>query len=271
MKKERKLPLILVADDDPTVLALSATTLQVAGFDSISFPDGSAMLEEFDHIDPDLVLLDIEMPEASGLDAVRELDADRQPVFIFVTAYDQYATEAFEVEALDYVLKPVSEERLGEALGRAKKRVRERRLSQVAEQVATLTAGLGSAPGADADGADSADFLSRLPISSDGRTRFIEADEIVWIESQDYYVQIHTKHGHPLVRATLKSLASRLDPRRFCQIRRGALVNVGAVDEIQKLFKGAHALVLSDGTELRVSRARWQEVRERLAPRLRRG
>jgi two-component system LytT family response regulator len=261
---------VLVVDDEPLAremlrgLVEEDADLEVVG----EAGDGRQAMRQIERLDPDIVLLDIEMPEADGLEAVRSLPSGRQPVFIFVTAYQRYAPEAFDVEALDYVLKPVSEKRLGEALGRAKRRLREHALSEVAEKVASLTAGLaGGEPEAATAGGEG--FLDRLPITADGRTRFIEARDIVWIESQDYYVRLHTRAGSPLVRASLTTLEERLDPRRFCQVRRGALVNVREVREIRSLFRGAHAVVLTDGTELRISRSRWQEVREQLTPRLR--
>ena len=264
---------VLVVDDEP--LAREMLQAMVARDPDLvvvgGAADGREAATQIERLRPDVVLLDIEMPEADGLEAVRMRRAGHEPIFIFVTAYDRYATEAFEVEALDYVLKPVSEKRLGAALERAKRRVRERSLSEVARKVASLTAEVGAAAKGASSPAAAAGRLTRLPISADGRTRFIEADDIVWIESQDYYVRLHTRQGKPLLRATLKSLGERLDPDRFCLVRRGALVNVDEVEEIQRLFKGAHALVLSDGTQLRISRSRWQEVREQLAPRLRRG
>ncbi len=261
---------VLVADDEPLAREMIRTMvekdaeLRVVG----TAADGREAAESIGSLEPDIVLLDIEMPEANGLEAARGLPQGSQPIFIFVTAYEEYAAEAFEVEALDYVLKPVSERRLTEALDRAKRRFRERELSGVAEKVASITAGLNGSAGARvADPEDG--YMRRLPVSSGGRTRFIDADEIIWIESQDYYVRLHTREGSPLLRAPLKTLEQKLDPRRFCLVRRGALVNVEEVEEIRDLFKGTHALVLSDGTELRISRSRWQVVRERLAPRLR--
>ncbi len=261
---------VLVADDEPLAREMIQSMVENDAELSVvgSASDGVEAGDAIERLRPDIVLLDIEMPEASGIEAVRGLTPEHQPAFIFVTAYEQYATEAFEVEALDYVLKPVSAERLAEALGRAKRRVRERELSQVAEKVASLTAGLNGAAAAEPEPEDDG-YMRRLPVSSDGRTRFIDANEILWIESQDYYVRVHTREGSPLLRAPLKTLEEKLDPNRFCLVRRGALVNVDEVEEIRDLFKGAHALVLSDGTELRISRSRWQEVRERLAPRLR--
>ncbi len=261
---------VLVADDEPLAREMiqamveSDAELQVVG----SASDGKEAAGAIERLRPDIVLLDIEMPEATGLEAVRGLPQENQPVFIFVTAFDQYAAEAFEVEALDYVLKPVSERRLAEALGRAKRRRREQELSQVAEKVASLTAGLNGSSEADPE-PEGDGYMRRLPVTSGGRTRFIDVREIVWIESQDYYVRLHTREGSPLLRAPLKTLEEKLDPGRFCLARRGALVNVDEVEEIRDLFKGAHALVLSDGTELRISRSRWQEVKEQLAPRLR--
>ena len=262
---------VLVADDEPLALEMTRelverdAELEVVGTAS----DGSRAVEEIERLAPDIVLLDIEMPEASGLEAVRRLEASRLPVFIFVTAYDRYATEAFEVEALDYVLKPVSERRLSEALERAKRRVRERRLSGVAEQVATLTAGIGGVSSRRGERKVERGYLRRLPVATGGRTRFVDVSEILWIESEDYYVRLHTRRGGRLLRATLQSLEERLDPGRFCRVHRGAIVQLGEVEELRTLSKGGHALLLSDGTRVRVSRGRWARVQGILAPRLR--
>ncbi len=261
---------VLVVDDEPLAREMLASLverdpeLEVAG----QAADGLEALELIRRLSPEIVLLDIEMPGRDGLAAVRRLEPSRRPLFVFVTAYAEYAPEAFEVEAVDYVLKPVSEPRLAEALGRVKRRIRERRLSRVAEQVASLTAEIGRETSA---AAPPAGVLSRLPITVDGRTRFIEASDIVWIESQDYYVRVHTREKSRLLRSSLQSLEEKLDPALFCRIHRGALVNVREVVEVQTLFKGAHAVVLTSGKRLRVSRSRWKEVRETLAPSLRSG
>ena len=205
---------VLVADDEPLALEMlrelveQDAELEVVG----SASDGSEAAEAIERLAPDIVLLDIEMPETSGLEAVRRLDAGQLPVFIFVTAYDRYATEAFEVEALDYVLKPVSDRRLSEALERAKRRVRERRLSGVAEQVATLTAWIERESSPRGERKIEDEHLRRLPVATSGRTRFVDVSEIIWIESEDYYVRLHTRRGRPLLRATLQSLEERLDP-----------------------------------------------------------
>lgn len=258
---------VLVVDDEPlaremlTSMVGRDADLEVAG----EAGDGRQAMALIERLSPEIVLIDVEMPERNGLDAVRGLEPDRQPLFIFVTAYAEYAADAFEVEALDYVLKPVREARLSDALGRAKRRIRELRLSRMAEKVVSLSAEVAGGPAGQASPPVDQQALTRIPVTTGGRTRFIETDEILWIESQDYYVRIHSKKGRQLLRASLKSLAERLDSRRFCQIHRGAIVNLREVVEVQSLFKGARALRLSDGTELRISRSRWPEVREILS------
>lgn len=259
---------VLVADDEP--LARELVCDLVARDPELSVVaeagDGNAVSRGIERHAPDIVILDIEMPECTGLEAARKVRSESPPVFIMVTAYERYAQEAFEIEALDYVLKPVDEERLAHALERAKQRVGERRRSRIAEQVATLTANLdGVEELAEARGEDA--YLTRLPIRAKGRTLIIRVEDIVWIESQDYYVRVHTERHRPLLRASLASLERRLDPRHFCRVHRGAIVNLNEVAELQHLFKGVRAVLLSDGTQLRVSRSRRRQVENGLTPR----
>ena len=211
---------------------------------------------------PDLVFLDVQMPVADGFGVVEAVGAERMPVVVFVTAYDEYALRAFEAHALDYLLKPVSAERLHSALGRAKEQISLKSDADFGRRLADLVEEL-KAGRAHAD--RPAPYAERVAVKTGGRIILLDAGEIDWIESQDNYVRLHRGREAHLLRETLSSLESRLDPSRFLRIRRSALVNVGRVRELRPLFNGEYGLVLGDGTELRSSR----RYRKNLDPLLR--
>ena len=258
---------VLVADDEPLARGMVATLLRQDEEveDVIECGDAKAARALIAEHRPDIVFLDIEMPEMTGLDLAEDL-SDDGPIVVFVTAFSRYATEAFEVEASDYVLKPFSDERFADALQRAKRRVRERRLGALATQLATLSSELRPAEGELSRCADGG-YLKRLAFKHNDRTVVLKTTEIVWIEAEDYYVRVHSKQGRHLVRASLASLGERLDPQSFLRVHRGALVNVEEVRELQDA--GALSIVLSDGAIVPVSRSRKSAVEAVLVPRLR--
>jgi two-component system LytT family response regulator len=190
----------------------------------------------------------------------RGLSAE-DPVVVFVTAFSDYAASAFDVRAVDYVLKPFSDARFHEALSRAKERVQEKRAKDghASRGVEPIDAMLGS----DAQ----TGYLQRLTFKDADHLVVLKATEVLWIEAQDYYVLLHSSRGRHLVRATLAAFESRLDPRRFLRIHRGAIVNVDAVREIHEL-QGMR-LLLSNGADVPVSRSRRRQVASVLSPRLR--
>ena len=249
---------VLVVDDEPlareTVAALAGRDAEVEVVGEAG--DGRRARELMATTAPDIVFLDIEMPELDGLGVADGLAPERRPVFVFVTAYADYAPRAFDVQASDYVLKPFSDDRFAKALGRAKRRVRERRLGELATRVAGLSAELQ--PG------EAAPAGERLRIESGGRTLFVPIGEIVWIESQDYYCRLHTTGGHHLLRASLASFEERLPEGRFIRAHRSALVALAAVRELVPIGRGARALVLSDGRRVRVARSRLRAVERAL-------
>lgn len=258
---------VLVADDEPLARSMMTTLLQDdAEVESvIECGDATAIRETISRQHPDIVFLDIEMPETTGLEIADDLTEDG-PVIVFITAFSRYAAQAFEVSAIDYVLKPFSDQRFAEALQRAKRRVRQRRLGELARQVATISAELKPDPGELSKTAETG-YLRRLTFRQDDRAIVLKTVEIVWIEAEDYYVRIHSKRGRHLVRASLASLEERLDPREFLRVHRAAIVNVDEVREVHD--KGALSVVLSDGTEVPVSRSRKSRVESTLLPRFR--
>jgi two-component system LytT family response regulator len=261
---------VLVADDEPLARSMVAALLRADDEveSVVECGDATTVHDTIARERPDIVFLDIEMPEVTGLDIADALTEDG-PVVVFVTAFNRYATDAFEVEASDYVLKPFTDQRFAEALQRAKRRVRQRRLGELANQVALLSSELRPGAG-ELSPAGESTYLKRLAFKEHDRTVVLKTDDVVWIESEDYYVRIHSRRGRHLVRVSLASLEERLDPREFLRVHRAAIVNVDAVREVlDKLERGALALVLSDGTEVPVSRSRKASVESALIPRLR--
>ena len=256
---------VLVAEDEPLARAMVAGLLKRdAEVDAvIECGDAQAAREALSDKRIDIAFLDIQMPGASGLE-VAETAAPAGPVVVFVTAFSQYAPGAFDVQAVDYVLKPFSDDRFFEALERAKKRVRERRLGELASQLATVSAEL-TQPSPEEPHA--AGHLTRLAFKEGDRSILVNTSDVVWIEAEDYYVLVHSKRGRHMVRATLASLEERLDPHQFLRVHRAAIVNIDEVREVRD--DGGLVVVLSNGSSVPVSRSRRRHVEPRLLPRLR--
>ncbi|HZN11570.1 MAG TPA: LytTR family DNA-binding domain-containing protein [Blastocatellia bacterium] len=244
---------VLIADDEPLArrrlreLLADDPEVEVVG----ECASGEAALAAVRAQAPDLVFLDIEMPGLDGLAVSAALGGERGPLVIFVTAYDQYAVKAFELRAVDYLLKPFDWERFDRALGRAKGQWRARQAPEASEQILALLGELKAPPR----------YLERLAIRSDGRVRLWRAEEIDWIEAEGNYVRVHAGKLSALVRETLSGLEARLDPRRFTRIHRSQIVNLDRIQELHPWSHHDYRVVLRDGTELTLSRS----YRDRLA------
>ncbi len=240
----------VVVDDEP--LAREGLRLMLASHADVAVVgeagNGSDALALVSELRPDLLLVDVQMPEISGLEMAAELPADLSPALVFVTAHDVYALRAFEVHALDYVLKPVDDDRLRVALDRARTRLAQLGAWQQREQIRGALATFKS----DASGSWPAD---RLVIRDGDRVVFLEADQIDWIEAADYYVEIHVGPTAYLHRETMQHLALALDPERFVRIHRSRLVNRGRIRVLRTRGRGHLTVILADGTELRVARS----------------
>jgi len=253
---------VLVAEDEPHARSM---VVDLLGRDAevevvADCADGRAAVEAMSRQGVDIAFLDIEMPESSGLQIAGRAAADG-PVVVFVTAFSRYAPSAFDVSAVDYVLKPFSDERFFAALERAKQRVRERRLNALAGQIATVSSEMKHG-----DAAPPSEYLQRLAFKDGDRTIVLNTAEIVWIEAEDYYVLIHSKRGRHMIRATLASLEERLDPRVFVRVHRAAIVNV---DEVREARDNERLmLVLSNGSQVPVSRSRRRHVEPLVLPRV---
>jgi two-component system, LytTR family, response regulator len=258
----------LVADDEPLARTLVAGLLRAdPDIESvIECGDAASARESIARLRPDIAFLDIEMPGANGLDVADSLDLNG-PVVVFITAFNSYATQAFDVSAVDYVLKPFSDRRFAEAVDRAKRRVRERRLGELATQVASLSAELRHDEGTPGPPPAASGYLQRLAFKDADRSVIVKAADVIWIEAEDYYVLVHSRQGRHLVRASLASLEQRLDPQRFRRVHRTAIVNLNEVRAMQE--RGGLHLTLSDGSDVPVSRSRRAQIEQLLRPRLR--
>lgn len=203
--------------------------------------NGIEAVKLIEQLEPDLVFLDVQMPERDGFDVVKALPPRRLPAVLFVTAYDRYALQAFEVHAVDYLLKPFTGERFRTALDRARERIAQHVQDPA---LAELARALRNRPA----------YLSRLPIRSGGRTLFVNLDAVDWLEAADNYVRVHVGQREHLVRETLATLEAQLDPERFARIHRSAIVRLDGVAEIRPTSHGDAEVVLRNGSRLTASR-----------------
>lgn len=192
---------------------------------------------------PDLIFLDVQMPEKDGFAVLQSIP--ELPEIIFTTAYEQYAIRAFELHALDYLLKPFDQARFRDAIRHAKERLRSTPDKDVRRQINALLQSVEKEP----------QYLDRLVIKSGGRISFLSTDEINWIEADDKYVLLHTGRINPMVRQTLNAMEAQLDPKKFKRIHRSAIVNVARIKELQPMFNGEHSVLLEDGTKLTLTRS----------------
>jgi two-component system LytT family response regulator len=225
--------------------------------------NGQQALEDITAQRPDLVLLDIQLPDLNGFEVLAALELAHTPTLIFVTAYDQYALRAFEVSALDYLLKPFTDERFHQALARAKARHRQRQAGDLSEQLGQLGRLLGAVPAT-----APATPLQRFPIKKNGVTQYLPVDEVDWLEAAGYCTKLHCGPTVHLLRGHLGAFETQLDPQRFTRINRSAIVNLRRVQGLKNWFHDACLALLRDGTELKVSsaqRRRLEQLLERLA------
>jgi two-component system LytT family response regulator len=212
--------------------------------------DGEKAIETIRALTPDLVFLDIQMPAMNGFDVIRSVGSERMPMIIFVTAYDRYALKAFEVHAVDYLLKPFNRARFELTLAHAKILIRRLPGGVINNQLMTLLRGLQR----------SHDLSERFMIKSAGRIVFLRAEDIDWIESVGNYVRLHVGRDSHLMRETMGGMELRLDPQKFLRIHRSTMVNIDRVKELQPWAKGEYMVIMRDGARLSMSR----RYRERL-------
>lgn len=246
---------VLIVDDEPIARRgirrqlQSEADVEVIG----ECGDGAAAIDAITELAPDLVFLDIQMPEVGGFDVVEAIGVARMPAVVFVTAYDEHALRAFDVHAVDYVLKPIDRHRFRTAVERARRRLAhapgqlDRRIAAALEEL----------------GRPAHDYAKRLAIKGDGRVILVNVDEVDRLEAAGNYVEVHSGGRHHLVRETMARLEARLDPARFVRISRSSIVNAIRVRELQPMFNGDFVVVLRDGTKVAGSR-RYRAALDRL-------
>ncbi len=245
----------IIVDDEPLARERVRSLLQdepdIEVIDECA--DGRQALAALREQIPDLVFLDVQMPGLGGFDVLRELGSERMPLVIFVTAYDQHALKAFEVHALDYLLKPFKPARFKETLERARQTLANRDRRERAQDLAALLDRLKP----------EREHLSRIPVRTGERVVFVKASQIEFLEAAGNYVVLHAGKENHVVRETLTALEEKLDPKQFIRLSRSVLVNVDQIKELQPLFKGEHAVVLHNGKQLTMTRG-LREVQELL-------
>ncbi|HLM61839.1 MAG TPA: LytTR family DNA-binding domain-containing protein [Pyrinomonadaceae bacterium] len=205
---------------------------------------GLEAVETIERIAPDLVFLDIQMPQMNGFEILQSIELPTMPVIIFVTAFDQYALKAFEFHALDYLLKPFSKDRLRSALSRAREQIEMAQPNTVDDRLSALLSDFKSEN----------KYLERLLLKSSGRIYFVKTDEIDWIESAGNYAKLHVGQETHLLRETMSGLEESLNPENFLRIHRSCIVNIDRVKELHPLFSGDYVVIMRDNRELTLSR-----------------
>jgi two-component system LytT family response regulator len=246
----------LIADDEP--LARERLKLLLANDPDVCITsecrNGKEVVAALSHSTFDVLFLDIQMPGQGGFEVMRQLGAGKMPATVFVTAHNQYAVQAFEVNALDYLTKPVELPRLEATLARVKERIASRSSLHDPQQWKAVLTDLEhlllSRP----------EFPKRILVPNGAKDVFVPVDDIDWIEAADYYACLHVGPKRHMIRETIKDLAHRLDPEKFVRIHRSVIVNASKVSEIFREGRGESAVVLTNGERLRMSKDGWQSL-----------
>lgn len=255
----------IIVDDEP--LAIEGLKVRLCEFKDVDVvgtcPNGRKAIEKIKKTKPDLVLLDIQMPGFDGFDVVRSLVGDTMPIIVFVTAFDQYALKAFETHALDYILKPVESAKLKQTMQRVRKALYQRRVVEQNAKLVDLVESMEDPPKAllsailDEPGAPKAGaaFESHINIKDRGRISRVPVGDIEYVEAAGDYMCIHTPEKTHILRATMKEMEKRLNPKIFQRVHRSAIVNLEKVKELVSHVNGEYFLFLEGGSEVKVSRS----------------
>ncbi len=259
MRSDRVLRVLIVDDES---LARETLRLLLAGHAGVEIvgecDNGRDAVTLIRGETPDLVFLDIQMPEMNGFEVIKTIGLEAMPVTVFVTAYDQYALRAFEAQALDYLLKPFDDERFEQALDRARRQIERASVGTLDTRLSELVDRLAAASPTDPHP------LDRIMIRERSAMYFVKTDEIDWIEAAGDYVNIMAGGKAHLVRETMNGMVEKLDPAMFLRIHRSYIVHIDRIKEVQPYFHGDYLLLLRDGTTLKLSRRYWEPLERRL-------
>lgn len=253
----------LIVDDEPlarrSLRLLLERDPQIEILDECR--DGREAVKAINTLAPDLIFLDIQMPELDGFDVLGHVGPDQIQAIIFVTAFDQYALKAFDVHALDYLLKPYDDERFGHALQRAKAQIEAREINRLSKRLLAL---LDERESQRAGASRQKNYLTRLMVKVSGRVVLLRVDEIDFIEADGNYAKLHVGPKAHLLREKMHDLEERLDPARFVRIHRSVIVNLDRIKEMHPHFNGDYLVVLDNGRQLRLSRTRRENLETKL-------
>jgi len=267
---------VLVTDDEPIARRRIRRFLRAeSNVDVIGeCANGREAIDAIREHRPDLVFLDVQMPDVDGFGVVAELGAESMPAVIFVTAYNEYALKAFEVHAMDYLLKPFDADRFKTAFQRAREHIDRvntaeagKRLKTLLEQVLSddrveVAGGAGPSPTPSAP--PQSRYLDRLMVKSDGRVFFVKVSDVDWFEASGNYVRVHVGKTSHLIRETMAGVESSVNPSLFARIHRAVIVNLDRIKELQPWFAGDYVVILRDGRQLKLSRTYRDQLQQRM-------
>jgi two-component system, LytTR family, response regulator len=248
---------VLIVDDEP--LAREGLRMLLADDPDITAvqeaKNGREAVQRVREGRPDLVFLDVQMPEMDGFSVVHEISPEQMPAVVFVTAHDQYAIRAFEINAIDYLLKPVTGERFAQSLARAKARLRTSEPHQESRQILSLLESIASP----------SRYLKRIAVQSVGKTSFIEVEDVDWIRAAENYAELHVAQASHLLHVAMNTLEKSLDPEIFVRIHRSLIVNLRRVKEVQPASHGEYILLLHTGLRLQSGRTYHDRIKALIA------
>ena len=263
---------VLIVDDEPLARQRLEDLLRAEPDVEIvaSVDNGTTAVESVRSLHPDIVFLDVQMPGKTGIDVVREVGADAMPLTIFVTAYDRYALQAFDLAAVDYLVKPFDDERFEQAFHRARRYVELEEIGELRERLlAVLEPGqrnpsTAASPVMHGESNAGAPYLERIAVEMRGKVRVVPVAPIEYVTASGPYVELHTSERAYLIREAIQTLEQRLDPSRFLRIHRSIIVRVDLIDTFHRGAGGDYEVQLKSGARLRVSRSRREELERRL-------
>jgi two-component system LytT family response regulator len=255
---------VLVVDDEPLArdkirgMLKNKEDFEIVG----EAGNGKEAVSAIHKLEPDLLFLDVQMPEMDGFQVLQTIGPNRIPMVVFVTAYDRYALQAFEVFALDYLLKPFDRERFDKALARARTQLDQEIRKDLTQGLQALMEELSRVRQSGSLATPGPKFLERLAIKASGRIFFLRTQDIDYIESEGNYVRVHTGKESHLIREAMSVLETQLDPKKFLRIHRCTIVNVDRIQELQPWFHGEYRVILRTGVQLTLSRSYREKLRE---------
>jgi len=245
VKPDKKISAIVVDDEPLARHGLRDLLEEEKDFTVVAEScDGEEAIRHIRRYNPDVVFLDIQMPEVNGFEVVNAIPRNDLPLIVFVTAYDEFAVNAFSANALDYILKPFDSERIHSTLHRVREMLRLKERASYSEKILEALKSIQSAKS----------YIDRIPVRNAGKVSFVSVDDLVWIEAAEDYITLHTMTGTMTTRASIGAIEKQLDPSRFVRIHRSTIVNLHHIKELRPMDHGEFSALLRHGTTLTVSR-----------------